>query len=443
MFKPPHPGDVLKKIYLSPLKLTVTKAAERLGVTRKTLSELINNKAGISAEMALRLSQLLETKPEMWLKMQSSYDLWRAKQKDTLGRFKQFVLHSEMEARMPTLEVLWQRGTDLLGTQYAIMGGAMSWVSEAKLVSAISNAGGFGVLACGAMTPELLEKEILKTQGLTKNPFGVNLITLHPKLDELVEVCGRFKVTHVVLAGGLPKGITITRLKELGCKVICFAPALVIAKKLIKSGVDALVIEGAEAGGHIGPVSTSVLAQEILPYIHEVPVFVAGGIGRGDMIASYLEMGASGVQLGTRFVCAHESIAHPNFKKAFLKANARDALPSVQIDADFPIIPVRAIENKATQDFKRTQKEAIEAFRNGTLSKEQAQLKIEHYWAGALRRAVMEGDVEYGSLMAGQSVGMVTSEQSTNDIIQQLVGQAEHYLTRKYASLVNAETRAA
>ena len=443
MFKPPHPGDVLKKIYLGPLKMTVTKAAERLGVTRKTLSELINNKAGISAEMALRLSQMLETKPEMWLKMQASYDLWKAKQKDTLGRFKQFVMHSEMEARMPTLEVLWQRGTDLLGTQYAIMGGAMSWVSEAKLVSAISNAGGFGVLACGAMPPELLEKEILKTQTLTQKPFGVNLITMHPKLDELVEVCGRLKVTHVVLAGGLPKGATIARIKELGAKVICFAPALVIAKKLIKSGADALVIEGAEAGGHIGPVSTSVLAQEILPFIHEVPVFVAGGIGRGDMIASYLEMGASGVQLGTRFVCAHESIAHPNFKKAFLRANARDALPSVQIDPDFPVIPVRAIENKATDAFKRIQLETIANFNAGKLSKEEAQLQIEQFWAGALRRAVIDGDVEQGSLMAGQSVGMVTQEQSTVAIISELIAQAEHYLTRKYAALVNAETQVA
>ncbi len=443
MFKPPHPGDVIKKIYLSDLKLTVTKAAEKLGVTRKTLSELINSKAGISADMALRLSQLFQTKPEMWLKMQSSYDLWRAKQKDTLGRFKQFVMNSEVEARMPTLDILWQRGTDLLGSEYAIMGGAMSWVSDANLVAAISNAGGFGVIATGSMNADLARAEIRKTRSKTDKPFGVNLITLNPQLDALIEMCGEEKVTHVVLAGGMPKGTTIARLKELGCKVICFAPALVIAKKLVKSGVDALVIEGAEAGGHIGHVSTSVLAQEILPYIHEVPIFIAGGIGRGDMIASYLEMGAAGVQLGTRFVCAHESIAHPNFKQAFIKANARDALPSVQADPDFPVIPVRAIENKATDDFKRTQIEAIKEFREGRMSKEQAQLKIEHYWAGALRRAVIDGDVESGSLMAGQSVGMVTKEQSTQEIIQELVEQAEQFLIRKYAALVNAESRVA
>lgn len=442
MYKPPHPGDVIKKIYLNDLKLTVTKAAEKLGVTRKTLSELINNKAGISAEMALRLSQLFQTRPEMWLKMQSSYDLWRAKQKDTIGRFKQLVMPAAV-TKMPTLEILWQRGTELLGTQYAIMGGAMSWVSDASLVAAISNAGGFGVIATASMNADLARSEIHKTRAKTDKPFGVNLITLNPQLDALIEMCGEEKISHVVLAGGLPKGTTIARLKELGCKVIGFAPALVIARKLVKSGVDALVIEGAEAGGHIGPVSTSVLAQEILPHIHEVPVFVAGGIGRGDMIASYLEMGAAGVQLGTRFVCAHESIAHPNFKQAFIKANARDALPSVQVDPDFAVIPVRAIENKATDDFKRTQLEAIKEFREGRMTKEQAQLKIEHYWAGALRRAVIDGDVESGSLMAGQSVGMVTQEQSTQDIIQELVGQAEQFLIRKYAALVNAESRVA
>lgn len=442
MFRPPHPGDVIKKIYLNDLKLTVTKAAEKLGVTRKTLSELINNKAGISAEMALRLSQVFQTRPEMWLKMQSSYDLWRAKQKDTIGRFKQLVMPAAV-TKMPTLDVLWQRGIELLGSQYAIMGGAMSWVSDANLVAAISNAGGFGVIATGSMNADLARAEIRKTCTKTDKPFGVNLITLNPQLDALIEVCGEEKVSHVVLAGGLPKGTTIARLKELGCKVICFAPALVIAKKLVKSGVDALVIEGAEAGGHIGSVSTSVLAQEILPHIHEVPIFVAGGIGRGDMIASYLEMGAAGVQLGTRFVCAHESIAHPNFKNAFIKANARDALPSVQADPDFPVIPVRAIENKATDDFKRTQLEAIKEFREGRMTKEQAQLKIEHYWAGALRRAVIDGDVESGSLMAGQSVGMVTQEQSTQEIINELVGQAEQFLIRKYAALVNAESRVA
>ena len=329
---------------------------------------------------------------------------------------------------MATLEKLWARGKELLGTEHAIMGGAMSWVSERNLVSALSNAGAFGVIAASSMPPELLDKEIKATQALTHKPFGVNLIIMHPALAELVEVCIANKVTHVVLAGGVPKGPTITRLKEGGCKVICFAPTAALGKKLVKMGADALVIEGAEAGGHIGPVTTSVLAQEILPVITDVPVFVAGGIGRGEAIASYLEMGASGVQLGTRFVCAEESIAHANFKKAFISASARNAMPSVQYHPDFPVIPVRAIENNATEEFTRMQKETVEKVFSGQLSKEAGQLEIEHFWAGSLRKAVIDGDVDRGSLMAGQSVGMVTQIQPAQAIIDELVGQAKDFL---------------
>ena len=250
------------------------------------------------------------------------------------------------------LRQLMHRGTEFLGCDIAIMGGAMSWVSERHLVSAISNAGGFGVIACGAMTPELLDTEIAETRARTDRPFGVNLITMHPMLSDLIDVCAKHHVGHVVLAGGLPPGGAIDRIKSSGAKLICFAPALSLAKKLTRSGADALVIEGMEAGGHIGPVSTSVLAQEILPHIaHDMPVFVAGGIGRGEAIAAYLEMGAVGVQLGTRFVCAHESIAHPNFKKAFIRASARDAIPSVQIDPRLPVIPVRALRNQEMVNF--------------------------------------------------------------------------------------------
>lgn len=322
------------------------------------------------------------------------------------------------------LDGLWQQGCTFLGTKYAILGGAMTWVSERNLVSAISNAGGFGVIACGSMTPDILRNEIKETQKLTHKPFGVNLITMHPQIDELAQVCIDENVGHVVLAGGLPPSTTITKLKDAGIKVICFAPALALARRLVRQGCDALVIEGAEAGGHIGPVSTSVLAQEILPSITEVPVFVAGGIGRGDAIVSYLEMGAQGVQLGTRFVCAAESVVHPNFKKAFFQASARDAMPSIQLDARFPVIPVRAINNQATQAFMEKQKQVITKFDSGEISQKDAQLEIEHFWAGALKRAAIDGDVENGSLMAGQSVGMVASEQSTEEIIHELLSQA-------------------
>jgi enoyl-[acyl-carrier protein] reductase II len=324
------------------------------------------------------------------------------------------------------------RGAEFLGARYAILGGAMSWVSERHLVAAISNAGGFGVIACGAMNPELLDTEIRETRARTDRPFGVNLITMHPQLHELIEVCTRHGVGHVVLAGGLPPGGAIEKIKESGAKLIAFAPALSLAKKLMRSGADALVIEGMEAGGHIGPVSTNVLAQEILPHVcRDIPVFVAGGIGRGEAIAAYLEMGAAGVQLGTRFVCATESIAHPNFKKAFIRASARDAVPSVQLDPRLPVIPVRALKNKETERFAAKQREIAEHLDGKRLEMAEAQLQIEHYWAGALRRAVIDGDIETGSVMAGQSVGMVTREQPTAEIIAELVDQAEAALAQR------------
>src|ERR1043166_9599940 len=331
------------------------------------------------------------------------------------------------------IDKLWKKGRDFLGCELAIMGGAMTWVSERHLVAALSNAGAFGVIACGAMNPELLRAEIRATQALTQKPFGVNLITLHPDLDALIDVCLEEKVTHVVLAGGLPSGAAIARIKKGGAKGMGFAPALVLAKKLIRSGIDALVIEGSEAGGHIGPVSTFVLAQEILPFIHEVPIFAAGGIGRGEGILAMLELGAAGVQLGTRFVCASESIAHPSFKKAFLNAASRQAQASPQLDNRFPVIPVRAIENEGTKAFVEKQKEVIAKFDQGGLEPKAAQLEIEHFWAGALRRAVMEGDIEKGSIMAGQSVGMVEKEQSTAEILKDLLTQAEAALIRRGA----------
>jgi enoyl-[acyl-carrier protein] reductase II len=273
------------------------------------------------------------------------------------------------------------------------------------------------------MGPELLAAEIAATKEMTQKPFGVNLITMHPQLEELIAVCREQNVGHVVLAGGLPSSNSIKAVKEFA-KVICFAPALVLAKKLTRSGADALVIEGSEAGGHVGPVSLTVLAQEILPEIRDVPIFCAGGIGRGEAISSFLEMGASGVQVGTRLVCATECIAHPAFKKAFMRASAREAVTTVQLDGRFPVIPVRALNNKGTEAFMNVQREVIEKFRSGQLEQGEAQLEIEHFWAGALRRAVVDGDVENGSVMAGQSVGMVKKEQPTSEILAELVDQA-------------------
>ena len=336
----------------------------------------------------------------------------------------------------PLTDHLMQRGCEFLGSRYAILCGAMSWVSERHLVSAISEAGGFGVIACGAMTPELLDAEIAATRALTAKPFGVNLITMHPQLFELIAVCVRHRVSHVVLAGGIPPKGSVEAIKAAGAKVICFAPTLALGKKLLRqrdgAGADALVIEGMEAGGHLGPVSTSVLAQEILPALAEEHlVFVAGGIGRGEAIAGYLEMGACGVQLGTRFACASESIAHPAFKKAFFRASAREAVASVQVDPRLPVIPVRALKNKGSELFTAKQLEVARALDEDGIAMGEAQLQIEHYWAGALRRAVIDGDIEHGSLMAGQSVGMVTHEEPVAEIIAALMAQSEAALGRR------------
>ncbi|WP_159713848.1 NAD(P)H-dependent flavin oxidoreductase [Geminicoccus flavidas] len=331
----------------------------------------------------------------------------------------------------PLLAAASVRGRRFLGCELAFLGGAMTWVSERNLVTALGRAGAFGVLACGAMTPDRLDEEIQAVQALSDAPFGVNLIVMHPDLAQLVQVCLDRKVSHIVLAGGLPHKDTIQAIRQGGAKLICFAPTLALAKKLVRSGADALVIEGSEAGGHVGPVSTSVLAQEILPFVADVPVFVAGGIGHGEMIAAYLCMGAAGVQMGTRFAAAAESIAHPAFKQAFVRASARDAVTSVQIDPQFKVIPVRGLVNTGTERFAETQVEVIGRYRRGETSFEEASLQIERFWAGALRRAVVEGDVEQGSLMAGQSVGFVKAVEPVADILAELVAQTEAALARR------------
>jgi len=335
----------------------------------------------------------------------------------------------------PKTTALMRRGADFFGSDTAILCGAMSWVSERNLVAAISNGGGFGVIACGAMTPDLLDAEITGTKALTDRPFGVNLITMHPQLTELIAVCGRHEVGHVVLAGGIPPKGSVEAIKSFGGKVIVFAPTLALARKLLRSGADALVIEGMEAGGHIGPVSTSVLAQEFLPELAaDHLVFVAGGIGRGEAIAGYLEMGAAGVQLGTRFACATESIAHPAFKQAFFRASARDAVASVQLDARLPVIPVRALRNKGAELFTAKQREVAGVLDREEVAMAEAQLQIEQYWAGALRRAVVDGDIEHGSVMAGQSVGMVKEEEPAAQIIARLMTESETALSRRSAA---------
>ena len=330
------------------------------------------------------------------------------------------------------LNKIWKRGTDFLGVKYSILCGAMSWVSESNLVAAVSNSGGFGIIAAANMPGDILAAEIDKTFKKTKYNFGVNIITVTPYLKDQLDVALQKKVTHIFFGGGIPNGKDIQRVKEAGSKVICFAPTISLAKRMIRHGVDALIIEGNEAGGHIGPISTSLLVQEVILNIKEVPVFVAGGIATGEIIAHYLTLGAAGCQLGTRFVAAEECIAHDKFKQVFLKAKSRDAVVTAQFDPILPVIPVRAIVNEGTRDYNKLQLKYLQEVKAKKIEVNEAQLKLEEFWLGSLRRAVIEGDVEKGSLMAGQSVGMVKSVQPTAEIMEELVTSAENKLKAMY-----------
>lgn len=341
---------------------------------------------------------------------------------DPRGRKKGFPMHSKY------LDNLWKRGKDFLGTEYALMCGAMTWVSEHNLASSISNNGAFGLLAAGNLPGEALETEIDKTRERTSKPFGVNLITIAPNFDVHVNVVIQEKIDFVIFAGTIPPSKAIERVKQNGAKILCFAPILALAKRMIKQGADALIIEGNEAGGHVGPVSTSVLVQEILLHVPEVPVFVAGGIGTGEMIAQYLLLGAAGCQLGTRFAAAEESIAHPNFKQKLIQASAKDAMTTPQFDPSLPVIPVRAIINEGTKEFSKLQLQLLNQLKEGKIDRDTAQMRLEEFWIGALKRAVIDGDVERGSLMAGQSVGMIKKIQPVREIIQGLVEGAERKL---------------
>jgi enoyl-[acyl-carrier protein] reductase II len=310
------------------------------------------------------------------------------------------------------------------------MCGAMTWVSDPKLVAALGEAGGFGLLAGGNAPVEILEKEIIDTRQLTDKPFGVNLITIAPAYqDQLSMVCEQ-GCEFVVFAGSFPKESEIARAKDAGAKVICFASTQQLAHSLIKRGADALILEGSEAGGHIGPVALTVLLQQILFQVDTVPIFVAGGIATGRLMAHLLTMGAAGIQMGTRFVMSDECAVHADFKKAFRRAKARDAMATPQFDSRLPVIPVRALKNEGSQDFNRLQYELIGRLERGEIDREEAQFEVERFWVGALRNAVVDGDVKQGSLMAGQSVGLANDIKPLKAIMRELVEDAEAELQR-------------
>ena len=331
------------------------------------------------------------------------------------------------------MEVLSDRffktGSEFLGVRYPIMCGAMTWVSDPTLVAAISESGGFGCLAGGNTPIDILREQIEKTRRLTDKPFAVNLVTIAPAYPGQLDMVCEMKLPVIIFAGSFPRGPAVEQAKRSGAKVLAFASTLSIARRMLGYGVDGLILEGMEAGGHVGHVTLTVLLQQVLFEINNVPIFVAGGIATGKMCAHLLLMGAAGVQLGTRFAVAAESCAHSRFKEAFMRADARDAISTPQFDSRLPVVAVRALRNKGLEEFNHLQLDLIEQLNRKSITRAAAQEEVEKFWMGALRKAVQDGDIERGSLMAGQSVGLVDRIQTIAEIMAELLTGIERELT--------------
>ncbi len=325
------------------------------------------------------------------------------------------------------LDSLWQAGREFLGVRYPIMCGAMTWISDSTLVKAVGREGGFGCLAAGNMPGDMLAKEIERCFDSASTPFAVNLVTIAPNFPAHKEAVLASKAPVVIFAGNFPKRKDVEQMKATGKKVVSFASTDSIAEQMVRFGVDALILEGSEAGGHIGHVSLMILLQQVLFKNPSVPVFVAGGIATGRMMAHLLLMGAAGVQMGTRFVMSEECTAHPNLKERFARARAREAMSTPEYDKRLPIVAVRALKNKSSEEFSRLQFDLLKQLDEDKISRAEAQFQVESFWMGGLRKAAIDGDVDRGSCMAGQSVGLVDKVQPMREIFAEMIrdGEAE------------------
>ncbi len=289
---------------------------------------------------------------------------------------------------------------ELLGIEYPIIQGGMAWVATAELAAAVSNGGGLGLIAAGGAPADVVREQIKKARELTDKPFGVNVMLMSPFADEVMQVVIEEKPAVVATGAGNPAKY-IPALKEAGIKILPVVPSVALAKRMEKSGADAIIAEGTEAGGHIGELTTMVLIPQVADAV-SVPVVAAGGIADSRGAVAAFALGADGIQVGTRFICSTECIAHDNYKQAVLKAKDRDAVVTGRSTG----APVRALKNKLTREYERLEKE-------GAPFEE-----IEALGVGGLRRAFAEGDVETGSLMAGQSAAMVHEIEPCADIIK-------------------------
>ena len=301
---------------------------------------------------------------------------------------------------------------DLLGIEYPVIQGGMAWVATAELVAAVSNGGGLGIIGAGHMPTDVLRQEIRKTKELTDKPFGVNLMLLTPHIAELIDVSLEEKVPVVTTGAGNP-GSFIKSFKEIGTKVIPVVPSVALAQRMEKVGADAVIVEGMEAGGHIGELTTMVLVPQIVDAV-SVPVIAAGGIADGRGLAAALALGASGVQVGTRFICASECTVHDNYKQKVLAAKDRDTTVTARSTGH----PVRVLKNKLTREFDRMEKEGVGIE------------ELEQLGVGKLRLAAKDGDVDQGSVMAGQSAALVKSIEPAAVIIKEMVAEAEEVIER-------------
>ena len=306
------------------------------------------------------------------------------------------------------------RVCELLNIEYPIFQGAMARIADASLAAAVSEAGGLGIIAGGTAPVDYIRNEVRKVKEMTEKPFGVNIMLLSPNAEEIAKMVCEEGVKVVTTGAGTP-GKYMSMWKEHGIKVIPVVPSVAIAKRMVRSGADAVVAEGTEAGGHVGELTTMALVPQVVDAV-DVPVIAAGGIADGRGISAAFMLGAEGVQVGTRFLAAYECNIHQNYKQKVLNAKDIDTVVTGRSTGH----PVRILKNKLARKYME-----LEA-KNAPLD------EIEQLGVGALARAVVEGDVDYGSVMAGQIAALVNKEQSCKEIIYEMFTEAEKLLNKEW-----------
>lgn len=300
--------------------------------------------------------------------------------------------------------------TEILGCEYPVIQGGMAWVAEHHLAAAVSEAGGFGIIGAASAPADVVREEIRKCKALTDRPFGVNVMLLNPNADEVAKIVIEEGVRAVTTGAGNPAKY-MSAWKKAGVKVIPVVASSAMAVMMERAGADAVVAEGMESGGHIGSTTTFALLPQVCDAV-DIPVIAAGGIADGRGMAAAFMLGASGVQMGTRFVASKESIVHANYKEKIIKAKDIDSTVTGTSTGH----PVRCLRNKMTREYLRMEKEGVEL------------MELEKLTLGSLKRAVIDGDVVTGTLMAGQIAGLIKSEESCRDIVQGIVRECNEVI---------------